>query len=113
MENQPAGNQIHAGKSSPHLGNRNDHWKSIASGIGFFIMGFIGLLVSVWLTGNVKAIVGIATIFGAGLVGHGVFKVIFHDRFPTVCWIVAVSAALVGLLLTCAGLFIILGDDFM
>ena len=113
MENDAAANQAQGDGRVGLVGDRNDGWESIVSGLGFFALGFLGFLVSFWLAGKVKPIVGIATLFGAGLAGHGTFKLVFGDRWPILGWIISVVAAVIGLLLTCAALFLILGDNFM
>ena len=118
MENDAGANQAQGDERAGLVGDRNegdrnDGWESIVSGLGFFALGFLGFLVSFWLAGKVKPIVGIATLFGAGLAGQGTFKLIFGDRWPILGWIISVVAAVIGLLLTCAALFLILGDNFM
>lgn len=106
-------NQFTKSTDTIEIDVRSDGWKSIASGLGFYLLGFLGLLASFAISGKVKPVVGLAVLFGAGLVGHGAFKVLFGSRLSMVSWVASGVTALLGLLLAMLGLFLIVGDDFM
>lgn len=92
---------------------RKSEARTILEGFGFFLLGYVGFFASFWYTGKVKAIVGIATLFGGGLIGQGVFRLIFGNRMPKVELCVAILSAVFGLVVTLASLFLLIGDDFM
>lgn len=85
----------------------------MVEGLGFFSLGFLGFLVSFWFAGKVKAVVGIATLFGAGMIGYGLFRTIFGERYPALAWLMAVVFACLGLVVTLLCLYLILGAEFM
>lgn len=93
--------------------SKKSEWRTILEGLGFFALGFVGFLASFWFAGKAKSVVGIATLFGAGMFGYGAFRLVFGDRWPLFAWITAVVSALVGLGLTLAALFLLLGEGFM
>ena len=91
--------------------NRKSARRTILEGFGFYALGFVGFLVSVKFAGKIKAIVGVATLVGGGLVGLGAFRLLLRDRFPTCAKVVAAVCAFVGLLVTLAVVDTLLGIE--
>lgn len=87
--------------------------KTVIEGLGFFALGFVGFLVSFWFAGKVKTVVGIATLFGSGMIGYGLFRAVFGERYPALAWLMAIVSACLGLLVTVLGLYLILGAEFI
>lgn len=91
--------------------SRRSALRTILEGLGFYLLGFVGFLVSVKFAGKIKVIVGVASLFGGGLIGLGTLRLLLRDRFPTVTKVVAAACAVVGLLLTLAAVDTLLGIE--